>query len=86
MAWKAGREAVVAFKYDGSDRDYDHAVEEFYQFGARDLAEDVYEARRLARRLVSILVADEYYTERDIARWLGLDEDTLPYWAMDREE
>lgn len=65
-------------KYDGSHRDRTDAIESFYQESAWVLAEDLYDARRMARELISLLAADRY-TEEHIGAYLGVDE--LPEWA-----
>jgi hypothetical protein len=54
-------------KYDGSSRDRTEAIEAFYQDSAWDLAEDLYDARVLVRRLLADMV--------------GAEPKGLPYWA-----
>jgi hypothetical protein len=59
----------MSFKYDGSRQDRADAIDDFFQESAWTLAEDVYEARKLARDLLADLS--------------GAEPKGLPDWATD---
>jgi len=59
-------------KYDGTTADRADAVDRFYEWSAWDLAEELYDARVLVRRLLTMVAP-----EKDAEGVL----DHLPYWA-----
>lgn len=63
------------YRYDGSEEDNDRATDYFYNWSAYDLAEEVYDGRRMANRLLEFLSDRLGYELEEITEETGID-----YW------
>lgn len=63
------------YKYDSSPEDHNQATDAFYEWSAYDLAEEVYDGRRVANQLLEFLSDRLGYCLEDLTEEIGID-----YW------